>query len=181
MTLELLENRRYMTDRREYKREYNKAYHESHKEEHNARSKAYYQSHKDALKARRKEYNEEHKDQQRAYKKAWDEAHKDECRDYQRNYMKSYIKSDMNSFGQTKESIRLKSRYYLNKHGTKIAGYQIHHCFGYSDPKKFIYCSKEMHLKIHQYLRDNNIDADSDHYGQIKHLLDETVILYGFG
>ena len=33
--------------------------------------------------------------------------------------------------------------------------------------------------RIHQYLRQHNIDADSDHYEQIKHLLDDTVVLYG--
>ena len=27
--------------------------------------------------------------------------------------------------------------------------------------------------------RQHNIDADSDHYEQIKHLLDETVVKYG--
>ena len=36
-----------------------------------------------------------------------------------------------------------------------------------------------MHLKIHQFLRDNNIDADIDHYEQIKQLLDEKVITFG--
>ncbi len=38
---------------------------------------------------------------------------------------------------------------------------------------------EEIHLKIHQYLRDNNIEADSNHFEQIKHLLDDTVVLYG--
>ena len=85
----------------------------------------------------------------------------------------------MNSLGQTKYNIRKKSGNYLRKYGKNIEGYQIHHCFTYNDPTKFIYCSKEMHLKIHEFLRDNNIDADTDHYEQIKHLLDDTVIIYG--
>lgn len=75
--------------------------------------------------------------------------------------------------------VRQKSRLYLYKHGTKIEGYEIHHCCTYNEPYKFIYCSKEIHLKIHQYLRDNNISADTDHYEQIKHLLEDTVVLYG--
>lgn len=130
-------------------KEYKSAWYQAHKKEVKARSKAYYHSHK-----------EEHKE-------------------YNNTYMKAYVKSNVNSLGQTKASIRLKSSRYLSKHGTKIEGYEIHHCCTYTEPYKFIYCSKEIHLKIHQYLRDNNISADSDHYEQIKHLLDNTVVLYG--
>ena len=36
-----------------------------------------------------------------------------------------------------------------------------------------------MHKLIHAYLRAHNIDADSNHYELIKHLLDDTVVLYG--
>ena len=55
----------------------------------------------------------------------------------------------------------------------EIKDYEIHHCFGYDDPSKFIYISKSLHIKIHQYLRDNNIDADSNHYDYIKHMINE--------
>ena len=123
-------------------------------------NRAYYQSHKKEIKDRSKDYYQ---------------AHKEEYNEMN----KSYIKSDLNSLGQTKNSIRKKSQSYLSKYGTKIPGYEIHHCCTYTEPYKFIYCSKEMHLKIHQYLRDNNIDADTEHYEQIKHLLDNTVVLYG--
>ena len=85
----------------------------------------------------------------------------------------------MNSKGQTKHSIRVKSNYYLKKYGTKISGYEIHHCCGYTEAYKFIYCSKEMHKLIHAYLRQHNIDADSNHYEYIKHLLDDSVVKYG--
>lgn len=105
------------------------------------------------------------KEKQKEYMKAWRQAHKEECKDYQ--------KSDTNSLGQTKISIRLKSiRYLFNvlKH-TKMDGYEIHHCFGYDDYRNFIYIPKALHLKIHQYLRDNNIDADTDHYSKIAHLV----------
>ena len=133
------------------RKEYLKAYRQAHKEE----QKAYRQTHKEDLNAKCKEYYQAHKEEYRAY-----------------------MQSDVNSLGQTKKSIRQKSRRYLNKYGTKIHDYQIHHCCTYTEPYKFIYCSKEMHLKIHQYLRDNNIDADSDHYKYIKHLLDDSVIKY---
>ena len=125
------------------------------KEQRKAYSKAYYQAHKEQLKANMK---------------AWSKSHRQESYKYQN--------SDVNSLGQTKNYIRLKSRNILKKSGIKIPGYENHHCFGYEDPSKFIYCSKEMHLKIHKFLRDNNIDADSDHYEQIKHLLDEKVFLF---
>jgi len=129
-----------------------------------------------------KTYYETHKEEKRAYY----ETHKEEKRAYQREYrkankekVKEYRKADVNSLGQTKDIVRHKSQNYLNKYGKKIPGYEIHHCCSYSEPYKFIYCSKEMHQLIHSYLRQHNIDADSDHYEQIKHLLDDTVVLYG--
>lgn len=126
--------------------------------------KAWYQAHKKEEKAKRKDYYQ---------------AHNKEIMAKQKEYQKEYHKADVNSLGQTKMSIRCKSNRYLNKYGKKIPGYEIHHCCTYTEPYKFIYCSKEMHLKIHQYLRDNNIDADSNHYNLIKHLLDDKVVLYG--
>ena len=104
------------------------------------------------------------------YLKAWYEAHKEE-----RNaYMKAYRKADVNSIGQTKHSIRMKSQHILKQMNLHIDGYQIHHCFGYEDASKFIYISKSLHLKIHKYLRDNNIDADSDHWMAIRDLVNAT-------
>ena len=118
-----------------------------------------------------KAYYQAHREEKKAYMKAWQQSHKEE--------LKEYKKADVNSLGQSKHSIRMKSQYYIKKYGTKIPGYQIHHCFTYDDPYKFIYCSKEMHRLIHAYLRQHNIDADSNHYEYIKHLLDDTVVLYG--
>ena len=134
-------------------------------------NKSYYESHKEARKASVKAWKESHKEQYRDYQKAYREAHKEQFKDYQ--------KSDVNSIGKRKSSIRVKSWRYLKKYGTKIKDYEIHHCCTYTEPYKFIYCSKEMHRLIHSYLRQHNIDADSDHYEQIKHLLDDTVVLYG--
>lgn len=145
------------------------------KQKHNEKSRAYYQAHKEEVKLKKKKYYQAHKEERNEYQKAWYQENKQKHKAKARAYMQS----DLNSLGETKNIIRLKSRYYLSKHGTKIEGYQIHHCFTYDDPTKFIYCSKEIHLKIHQYLRDNNIDADSDHYEQIMHLLDDSVIIYG--
>ena len=105
------------------------------------------------------------------YMRAWYQAHKEE--------MNAYRRADVNSFGKTKNNVRSKSRLYLKKYGKKIPGYEIHHCCTYDEPYKFIYCPKELHLTIHAYLREHKIDADSDHYEQIKHLLDDTVVLYG--
>ena len=137
--------------------------------------KAWYQAHKKEVKARSKAYRESHKEE----RKAWIEANKEEINAYHKEYLKDYVKADVNSFGDTKESIRKKSRRYLAKYGKKIPGYEIHHCCSYTEPYKFIYCTKEMHSLIHSYLRQHNIDADSDHYAHIKHLLDDTVVLYG--
>ena len=135
---------------KEKEREYHKAWYQAHKDEKKARAKAYYQAHKDEKKARAKAYYQAHKDEKKAYQK-----------------------SDTNSLGHTKQSIRSKSSYYLFnviKH-TKIKGYEIHHCFGYDDYRNFIYIPKSLHLKIHQFLRDNGIDADTDHYNKIVHII----------
>ena len=134
-------------------------------------NKSYYESHKEACKANMKAWKESHKEQYREYQKAYREAHKEQFKDYQ--------KSDINSIGKRKSSIRVKSWRYLKKYGTKIKDYEIHHCCTYTEPYKFIYCSREMHKLIHAYLRQHNIDADSNHYEYIKHLLDDTVVLYG--
>lgn len=133
------------------------------KEEHKAYNKAYYQAHKDQVKAASKAYYHEH---QEVFNKDYYKAR------YQAR--KEYFKSDVNSLGQTKHSIRMKSRRILKQMHLNIPAYEIHHCFGYEDPSKFIYCSKELHLKIHQYLRDNNIDASSDHWMNIRELVNDT-------
>ena len=117
-----------------------------------------------------KAYYEAHKEQHSAACKAYYEANKEQWKEYQ----KAYNKSDLNVLGQTKQSIRQKSRRILKQMNLHIPGYQIHHCFGYEDPSKFIYISKSLHLKIHQLLRDNNIDAASDHWMAIRDLVNST-------
>ena len=112
-----------------------------------------------------KAYHQAHREEKNARAKAWQQTHKEELR--------AYNKSDTNSLGQTKESVRCMSNQYLFKtlKHTKLKNYEIHHCFGYEDYKKFIYIPKSLHLQIHQFLRDNNIDADTDHYNKIVHLI----------
>ena len=158
---------------------YNKDYYESHKEARKASVKAWYEAHKERYRDYKKAYYQDHKEQMKEYLKAWKEANKEQQKAYKKEYMKSYQKSDVNALGETKTSIRSKSQRYLNKYGKKIPGYQIHHCCTYTEPYKFIYCSRAMHRLIHAYLRAHNIDADSDHYDKIKHLLDESAVLYG--
>ena len=133
------------------------------KEEMKEYMKAYYQEHKEKLKARTRAYYQQHKEKIRAYMSA---------------YMRSYRKVDLNSMGFPKGNIRMISNIYLSKYGLKIPGYEIHHCCTYTEPYKFIYCSKDLHHRIHSYLREHNIDADTDHYDLIKHLLDDTVVKY---
>ena len=170
-----------MKDRKEYA----KAYYQAHKEQFKEQKKAYYQAnkeqckayiqaHKEQRKAKKKAWYEAHKESEKAATKAWREANKEQANAYTINYMKN----DVNSFGESKNSIRSKSRYFLKKYGTKIPDYEIHHCSTYDDPTKFIYCSKEMHRLIHAYLKQHNIDADSDHYKYIKHILDDSVVKY---
>lgn len=111
------------------------------------------------------------KEKQKARAKAYYQAHMKE----QNAYHRAYYQSDTNSLGHTKQSIRCKSSYYLFKtlKHNKLNGYEIHHCFGYEDFRNFIYIPKSLHLQIHQYLRDNHIDADTDHYNQIVHLIND--------
>lgn len=174
-----------MTNRKEYKKAYyeahkeqmkeqRKAYYQAHKEEAKAAMKDYYQAHKEEIISKKKAYEAAHKEQRRASNKAsnkaWNEAHKEQ----RNNWQKAYSKSDVNSLGQTKHSIRYKSQRILKKSCIKIPGYEIHHCFGYEDASKFIYISKSLHLKIHQYLRDNNIDAGKDHWMAIRDIVNNT-------
>ena len=151
------------------------------KEERNAKAREWYKANKEQVKSKKKDYYQTHKQERKTYQKAYNKANKEQCKAYyeahkeQHNaYTRAYSKTDLNSLGKTKKSIRDKSLIILKKSGIKIQGYEIHHCFGYEDPSKFIYCSKELHLKIHQFLRDNNIDAASDHWMAIRDLVNST-------
>ena len=153
-------------ERKEYMREYKKAYYQAHKEQ----AKAYYQANKEQCKAQMKAYYESHKEQHKARVKAYYQSHREQYNAYN----KSYKKADVNSLGQTKHSIRMKSRQIRKQMNLHIDGYEIHHCFGYEDPSKFIYVSRSLHRKIHQYLREHNIDASNDHWMAIRDLVNDT-------
>jgi len=128
--------------------------------------KAWRESHKEQVRARKKAWHEAHKEQEKTKMKAWKEANKER--------VINYTKCDLNSLGKTKNSIRSKSLKILKQINLKLPDYEIHHCFGYEDANKFIYISKSLHLKIHQYLRDNNISADTNHWMQIRDIVNNT-------
>ena len=84
---------------------------------------------------------------------------------------RQYRNEDINDTGVTKHHIRCRSRLILYNSHAKLTGYEIHHCFGYEDPNKFIYIPKTLYTQIHQLLRDNNLHADSDHWNVIRDLV----------
>lgn len=145
------------------------------KEERKEYNRVYYQAHKEERKEYKKDWYQAHKELEKIKMKVWNKVNNEK----RKTWFKSYIKNDLNSLGQTKNSIRKKSWRYLKKYGTMIDGYEIHHCCTYTEPYKFIYCSRQIHKMIHSYLRQHNIDSDSDHYEYIKHFLDDSVIKYG--
>ncbi len=129
-------------------------------------------------------------EEQRKYRKKYYAEHREERREYLRKYMKKYRKKyiaehreehkarvrkyqseDLNNNGVPKKTIRANSRSILKKCHSKLPGYEIHHCFGYEDPEKFIYIPKSLHDKIHKLLRDNHISVDSDHWNSIRELV----------
>ena len=57
---------------------------------------------RDERKEYMKNWYEANKDEQKAKMKAWQQEHKE----YMKEYMKAYLKADVNSLGQTKDSIR---------------------------------------------------------------------------
>lgn len=132
--------------------------------------KAYRQAHKEYLKAKMKAYYKSNKEYEKSKMKAWKEAHREQLNAYSREY----TKSDINEQGELKHNIRKKSRRILKQMKLHIDGYEIHHCFGYKDPSKFIYCSKALHNKIHQLLRDHGIDSSIDHWMHIRDLVNST-------
>lgn len=149
------------------------------------RAKDYYSNNKE----KRKEWTTKNKEKLAA----WKAEHKLSLREFHRQYTKEYrllhpelklkrklyayqyYQTDLNNLGITKGSIRGRSAYilYVIRKHTKLENYEIHHCFGYDDPNKFIYIPKDLHLMIYQRLKDLNISADSNHYNYIVDLINE--------
>lgn len=166
------------------------------REAHNARRRKRIAEHperREEHNARKREYNtkwrNEHREEYRAYHRKWMNEHREEYnarnrkhRAKHRIYMKNrnveqrekyrkYRAEDVNKFGIRKNSIRKESRHILTKNHAKIKDYEIHHCFGYEDPNRFIYIPKKLHKQIHKFLRYNNIPADSVHWDIIRDLV----------
>ena len=93
-----------------------------------------------------------------------------------RKRIASYNKTKVNSEGTLLISVRNKSNRHLvtNLGFKKIPGYNIHHCFSYDDPERFVYLPKTLHHDIHRFLRLNKIDAKIDHFEQIRSILEES-------
>lgn len=114
----------------------------------------------------RREYMKQYRAEDKEYSKRirkWRTEHRERGRKKQAE--------DVNSAGVTKHWIRVQSHNILFDKHTKLSGYEIHHCFGYEDPSKFIYIPKNLHIKIHQLLRDNRIPSDSNHWNTIRDLV----------
>lgn len=114
-----------------------------------------------------KVWRKEHVKEYRETMKKWQKVHAKEWNDYQM--------SQRNEIGKRLGNVRDASSYYLFKtlKHNKLKGYEIHHCFGYDDHTKFVYIPKTLHFKIHQYLRNNKIDAKSNHYNEIVQMINE--------
>lgn len=137
------------------------------KKSHYASVKKYHDAHRDELKERRRKHYAENRESLNEYKRKWRAEHREE----RRIRKKKKRAEDVNSAGKPKSSIRRISRHILLDIHAKLPGYEIHHCFGYDDPNRFIYIPSTLHLQIHKLLRDNNIPADSVHWNVIRDLV----------
>lgn len=157
-----------------------KKYKAEHTDEARDRYKKYRAEHRDEINERHKKYRAEHPEyraKSRERTKKYCSEHREERKKYyddhkaeRRLRMSKYQSENVNSKGRTKSSIRAQSNRILFKTHTKIPSYEIHHCFTYDDPNRFIYIPRSLHLRIHQLLREKNVPADSDHWNIIREL-----------
>ena len=176
-------HKKYYNENKDKIKERLRDYYDNNKELIQKRTRNYYNEHKE----KRKEWIDKNKEDIKDYQKKYNIEHRVYHRNYNRKYrtehpelkeshkvhMKKYNKIDLNNNGITKVSIRNRSKYILHikRNHSKLENYEIHHCFGYDDPNKFVYIPKYLHLEIHQRLRDLNISADSNHYNVIVDLI----------
>lgn len=139
---------------REKRKEYMKIWRAEHREVRNSRQREKRSEHKEEYNAIMRNYRSERREE-------WNLS------------MKKRRSVDLNSHGFTKMYIRTRSRKILENCHAKLSGYEIHHCFGYESPEKFIYIPRDLHLKIHQILRDKKIPAESDHWKNIAEIVNE--------
>jgi hypothetical protein len=119
------------------------------------------------MRKRRAEYKDEYREYARCRQHKLRSEHREEYNEGKRIYKNQ----DLNRFGRRKSTIRTQSNKYLYSKHSRLNEYEIHHCFGYEDFKKFIYIPKELHLQIHKLLRDRKISPDSDHWMAIRELV----------
>lgn len=143
--------KRYSEDPEKYNL-YHRKYRSEHKAEVNARYRSRRAKNAEEINASNRNRRAEHPEEHRAM-------------------MRKSLAQNVNKNGVTKHLIRTQSRKILFCTHDKLSDYEIHHCFGYEDQNKFIYIPRDLHLKIHQLLRDKNIPADSDHWNVIRDLV----------
>ena len=122
---------------------------------------------KEAKKAQVRKWKAEHRDEMKVRQTNRDAEHMAKHRAYQGKYKAQ----DLNTNGVPKSKIRTASWNILKKVHAKLDGYQIHHCFGYEDPDKFIYIPRKLHSKIHSFLDSIGIPSDENHWNVIRDMV----------
>lgn len=136
------------------------------REEHLEYCKNYYKNNKEKCINQKKNYYKTHYKKittDKTYCHEWYLNNKEKCYAYKDN--------ETNKFDITLKYIRGKSKSYLKSHHSILKDYEIHHCFGYEDYRKFIYIPKELHSKIHSLLKENNINPKENHWKYIVNLI----------
>lgn len=182
-------SRRYRDLNEEEKAKYKERahkWHVEHREEVNERKRKYRAEHREEFherqRKRRRKYRDEHLEECRERQRKRRAEHLEEFHERQRKRRgehreehnerkRNYIAKDLTSSGKTKHYIRTQSHKYLLAKHSRIPGYEIHHCFGYEDPKRFIYVPKTLHTEIHMRLRDLRIKSDTNHWMAIRDMV----------
>lgn len=133
------------------------------KEEHKARVRKWKAEHHEEYKAYHRKSYAKHSEEVKAYRRKYRAEHK--------AYRKKWNAEDLNKNGIPKNNVRSASGRILVKVHRKIRGYEIHHCFGYEDPDKFIYIPKKLHDEIHSFLKRLGIPSDENHWNVIRDMV----------
>lgn len=159
---------KYMTpEQKEAKKARCRKRYAEHHEERKASMRKRYAEHKEEIKSRMKKMRDEHREEYNAYMKKYHAEHKEE----HNARMKKRHSENLNKNGVTKRRIRKLSGLILKKVHAKLDGYEIHHCFGYEDPDKFIYIPKKLHDEIHSFLKRLGIQAADNHWNAIRDMV----------
>ena len=128
-----------------------------------ARQRKRYAEQREAKKAYQMKYNAEHREERKKYYAEHREEH-----NARRN---KRLSEDLNKNGVKKSNIRNLSGQILKKVHAKLDGYEIHHCFGYEDPERFIYIPRKLHREIHSLLYSLHIPAEDNHWNVIRDMV----------